>query len=87
MMFSSGLSLEHLRDCLASVEPVDLQGMGLLKARPTTGLFPTNVPREVVKEAVIELVQYTEHCQATARRLRNLSPISLTTIPIIEYGL
>ena len=86
-MFGSGLSLEHLHDCLASVEPVDLQGMRLLKAHSNTGLFPTNVPRETVKKAVIELVQYTERCSTTARRLRNLSPVPLLTIEQLEYGL
>lgn len=87
-MFGSGISLETLHDCLASVEPVDLQGMRLLKARPSsTGLFPQNVPRELIKEAVIELVQYTERCNATARRLRNLAPIPLTNLSVIEFGL
>ena len=76
-----------LHDSLASIEPVNLQGMRLLKAHPSTGLYPRNLARDVIKSAVIELVQYTERCNATAHRLRNLSPIPLTTIPIIEYGL
>ena len=87
-MFGSGISFEALHDCLASVEPVDLQGMRLLKACPTaTGLFPQNVPRAKVKEAVIELVQYTERCNSTARRLRNLTSIPLLTIEQLEFGL
>ena len=87
-MFGSGMSLETLQDCLASIEPVDLKGMRLLKAcPPTAGLFPQNVPRATVKEAVIELVQYTESCNATAHRLRNLTPIPLITLALIEYGL
>ena len=87
-MFGSGISFEILHDCLASVEPVELQGMRLLKACPTaTGLFPQNIPRATVKEAVIELVQYTERCNSTARRLRNLAPIPLTNLSLIEYGL
>ncbi|MEO1643607.1 MAG: hypothetical protein AAFR67_00360 [Chloroflexota bacterium] len=87
-MFGSGISFEALQECLASVEPVDLQGMRLLKAcPPTIGLFPQNVPCATIKEAVIELVQYTERCNSTARRLRNLSPIPLLTIQQIEYGL
>ena len=87
-MFGSGISFETLHECLASVEPVELQGMRLLKACPTaTGLFPQNIPRATVKEAVIELVQYTERCNATARRLHNLALIPLTNISMIEYGL
>jgi hypothetical protein len=87
-MFGSGISLETLTECLASVEPVDLQGMRLLKACPiATGLFPQNVPRATVKEAVIELVQYTERCNATARRLNNLAPIALLNVEQLEFGL
>lgn len=87
MIFDTGISLETLTDCLASIEPVDLVGMRLLKARPTpTGLFPQNVPRASIKEAVIELVQYTESCNATARRLSNLAPIPLIGIQMIEFG-
>ncbi len=87
-MFGSGISLEILHQCLNSIEPVDLAGMRLLKACPTaTGLFPQNVPRALVKEAVIELVQYTEACNATARRLNNLAPIPLSNLALIEYGL
>ena len=84
-MFGPGISFETLRDCLARVEPVDLQGMRLLKAcPPAAGLFPQNVPRATVKEAVIELVQYTERCNAAVRRLRNLSPIPLRNVEQIE---
>ena len=87
-MFGSGISLETLHQCLNSIEPVDLAGMRLLKACPTaTGLFPQNVPRSLVKDAVIELVQYTETCNATARRLSNLAPVPLLTIDQLEFGL
>lgn len=86
-MFGSGISLETLTDCLTSIEPANLQGMRLLKACPTaTGLFPQNIPRATVKEAVIELVQYTETCNATARRLSNLAPVPLLTIEQLEFG-
>lgn len=74
--------------CLTSVEPVALQGMRLLKAHPpTTGLFPQNVPRALVKEALIELVQYTERCNTAAQRLRNLAPVPLLTVEQWEFGL
>lgn len=87
-MFGSGISFEALHDCLASVEPVDLQGMRLLKACPTAaGLFPQNVPRETVKEAVIELVQYTERCTSTAQRISNIDITNLLMHEQIEYGL
>ena len=88
-MFAFSHSSFHLlTEVINTVPPIDLMGMRLLKACPTaTGLFPQNIPRETVKEAVIELVQYTERCNSTARRLRNLAPIPLTNLSLIEYGL
>lgn len=87
-MFAAGMSLEALHECLVRVEPMELQGMRLLRAaHPATGFFPQDVPRETVSAAVIELVQYTERCANTAYLLRDLRPIPLTTIPLLEYGL
>jgi hypothetical protein len=86
-MFNSGMTVESLRDCLAATAPVDLLGMRLLKACPQPGLYPTDLPRETLKEAVSEIVDYTGRCAAAARRLSHLAPIPLTTIPILEFGL
>jgi hypothetical protein len=88
MFTFSHSSLHILTEVLNTVPPIDLMGMRLLKACPiAAGLFPQNVPRATVKEAVIEMVQYTEHCNATARRLRNLAPVPLLTIEQLEFGL
>ena len=86
-MFNSGMTVETLRDCLAATAPVDLLGMRLLKACPQPGLYPTDLPRETLKEAVSEIVDYTGRCAAAARRLSHLAPIPLTTLPILEFGL
>lgn len=86
-MFSAGMTVESLRDCLAAIAPVDLLGMRLLKACPQQGLYPTDIPRETLKEAVSEITEYTGCCMATARRLSHLIPIPLTTIPMLEFGL
>lgn len=86
-MFNSGMTVESLRDCLAATAPVDLLGMRLLKACPQPGLYPTDLPRETLKAAVLEIVDYTGCCAAAARRLSHLAPIPLTTIPILEFGL
>lgn len=86
-MFNSGMTVESLRDCLAATAPVDLLGMRLLKACPQPGLYPTDLPRETLKAAVSEIVDYTGRCAAAARRLSHLAPIPLTTIPILEFGL
>ncbi|MBZ0292439.1 MAG: hypothetical protein K8L99_07700 [Anaerolineae bacterium] len=86
-MFNSGMTVETLRDCLAATDPVNLLGMRLLKTCPQTGLYPTDLPRETLKEAVSEIVDYTGRCTAAARRLSHLAPIPLTTLPILEFGL
>jgi hypothetical protein len=81
------ITVESLRVCLAAIEPVDLLGMRLLKACPQPGLYPTDIPRETLKEAVAEITEYTGRCMAAAQRLSHLTPISLTTIDILEFGL
>lgn len=86
-MFGTGMTVESLRDCLAATAPVDLLGMRLLKACPQPGLYPTDLPREALKEAVSEIVDYTGRCAAAARRLSHLAPIPLTTLACLEFGL
>ncbi len=86
-MFYSGMTADTLRECLAATDPVDLLGMRLLQMCPQPGLYPTDLPRETLKEAVSETVDYTGRCAAAARRLSHLAPIPLTTIEILELGL
>ncbi len=50
-------------------------------------LPPTDLPRETLKEAVSEIVDYAELCVSVAGRLSNLAPIPLKTIELLEYGL
>lgn len=80
----ASISAEALRNTLAKVEPVDLLGLRLLEAHPN----PTtaSIPREMLKEAVSELIAYTQACHDVARNLRQLKPIPLN-IAIWEYGL
>ena len=55
-MFHSGMTAGSLRECLAGVPPVKLLGTELLKAhRPQGGIFPADVPRDQIKEAVSAL--------------------------------
>ena len=93
-MHDTGLffTADTLRACLAATDPVDLLGMRLLQqrleqARPLTGLYPTDLPRETVKQAVSEIVDYTGRCAAVARRLSHLAPVPVTTISILDFGL
>jgi hypothetical protein len=76
---------EDLATCLMNLAPVELLGMTLL--RSSQQLFPTGLPREVVKEAVTEMVAYTERCVAVVQQLRQLGPVPLTRVSILEYGL
>jgi hypothetical protein len=86
-MFNAGITAHSLRDCLAATAPVDLLGMRLLKACPQPHFYPTDLPRETLKAAVSEIVDYTGRCAAAARRLSHLAPIPLTTLACLEFGL
>lgn len=93
-MFDAGLTVESLRDCLAGLPPVELKGMTLLReCRPTGQFFPQlthrpdGISREVLAEAVSEMVAYTQRCRQTAQQLTSLLPIPLTCFSILEYGL
>lgn len=72
----SNMTLTSLVECLASVEPVELEGMRLLKAHSGTGLMP-QLPREKIKTAMIEIIEYTGRCQKTLGRLKKLTAIPL----------
>lgn len=87
-MFETGFSLEALRTCLAELQPVELKGMTLLReCRPLGRFLPTGLPREVIGEAVTEIVGYTQRCQRAVEQLSSLRAISLTTFAVVEYGL
>ena len=61
-MFGAGFAAPDLCACLAAVAPVDLLGMRLLQAHPQAALFPADIPRDVLKDAVAEIVAYTGRC-------------------------
>lgn len=93
-MFDAGLSVESLRDCLASLPAVELKGMALLKERRPQGQFfpqfeggSSGIPREMIAEAVTEIVAYTQRCRRAIQQLATLAPIPLTTFSILEYGI
>jgi len=86
-MFGSPLGLDDLRACLASIAPVELKGMGLLREQPHLIACSSRIPRPQLVEAVTEIVAYTGRCTAAARSLSNLTPIPLLTVSILEFGL
>lgn len=80
-------TLENLRGCLVSVAPLELHGMRLLKERPHLMTTTHPIPRQLVVEAVTEIVAYTERCRVAAHQLAALSPIPLLTVSLMEFGL
>ncbi|MEO0564346.1 MAG: hypothetical protein AAF125_19735 [Chloroflexota bacterium] len=86
-MFSAGMTADTLRDCLLNLPPLELLGMTLLQSNPHVGFFPSDVPRETLKTAVVEMIDYGERCQSTAQRLSKLTPVPMTTIDLWEYAL
>lgn len=81
----SGFTLDALHECLDTLAPLELMGMTLL--RSSHQLFPTGLPRTTLREAVAELVAYTERCAKTVAQLMTLSPIPLAAVSVMEYGL
>lgn len=82
----SGLTHDDLCACLAATAPVELLGMTLLR-QGSPQLLPSNVPREVLRDAVTEIIAYTGRCVAAADRLSNLAPVPLLHVVLPEFGL
>lgn len=82
----SGLTHDELCACLAAAAPVELLGMTLLR-QGSPQLLPSDVPRDVLREAVTEIIAYTGRCVAAANRLSNLAPVPLFHVVIPEFGL
>jgi hypothetical protein len=83
---SQGMTHQTLSDSLSALAPCELLGMALLRQCPPT-FFPGSVSREQLREAVIEIIAYTNRCQIAAQRLENLSAVPLKTVVIGEFGL
>ncbi len=81
-----GLTHDDLCACLAAAAPVELLGMTLLR-QGSPQFLPSNVPRDVLREAVTEIIAYTGRCVAAANRLSNLAPVPLLHVVIPEFGL
>lgn len=80
-----GFTLDALHECLDTLAPLELMGMTLL--RSSHQLFPSGLPRTTLREAVTELMAYTEGCAKTVAQLVTLSPIPLAGVSVVEYGL
>lgn len=80
-MFDASLPLESLWTCLADLSPVTLKGLALME-RPSL-----LSDCDTVREAVVELIAYTNCCAQAIERLRDLSPTPLTHIITVEWML
>lgn len=86
-MLGSPFGLEELHACLAGIAPVELKGMGLLRAQPHLLAGTAPIPRSQLVEAVTEIVAYTGRCTAAARQLAQITPIPIRAVGIVEYVL
>lgn len=84
-MFNAGMTAETLRECLLNLPRLELLGMKLLQDSPHAGFFPADVPRETLKAAVVEMIDYGERCQSAAGRLSKLTPVPITGVDLWEF--
>ncbi len=68
----------QLLSVLGSVAAVPLQGLALME-RPS---LLTPVHRDLVREAVVELIAYTNRCTQAVERLRDVPPTPLAVITV-----
>jgi hypothetical protein len=84
----TGLDVLALVDCLGQAPPVELKGLELLRQlRPLAGAWFPQLPAAVLAEATAQIIDYTEACAATVRKLQVLPPVTLGTLPIMEFCL
>ena len=90
-MFNAGMAsnedAKNLRECLLNLPPLELLGMTLLRDSDHAGLLPADVPRQTLKDAVVEMIDYSERCRGAARRLSNLTPVPITGADLPEFAL
>ena len=89
-MLNIHLDSSKLCSTLSAIEPIQLKGLDLLQSEQRAfGLLPnpTAIPRETLRDAVLELIAYTDSCARAIQRLWDVPPIPLTSFPIVEWAL
>ncbi|KXK49204.1 MAG: hypothetical protein UZ13_03239 [Chloroflexi bacterium OLB13] len=86
-MSATLMSQDDLHLCLASIAPVELQGMRLLKERPHVLSASKAIPRPQLVDAVTELIAYTDQCAAAAHKLAGIGPVPLKAVSVLEFGI
>lgn len=76
-MLQLHLDTSKLCSTLAAIEPVQLKGLDLLQAEGrVSSLQPTaSIPRDMLRDAVLELIAYTDACARAIHRLRDVPPV------------
>jgi len=74
--------------CLGEVAAVQLDGLELLRQlRPLTGAWFPQVSPDILTQATTQFIEYTQACRSTMRLLQSLPPVTLTTLPCMEFPL
>lgn len=83
-----GMTSAQLAEILATVKPVELKGVALLKRRRPSGgkSFPTNISSKALADAAGELMGYQGKCATACENLMNLPPVASAS-PIEEWPL
>jgi hypothetical protein len=79
-----------LYSTLAAVEPVQLKGLALLQSEEHfVGLLPKPraIPSDILRDAMLELIAYTDACADVIQRLHDVPAVPLTAFPIVEWVL
>ena len=88
-MLKLQIDTDKLCSTLSAVEAVQLKGLTLLQSQEHfVGLLPkpADMPRDILRDAVLELIAYTDACAHAIQRLRDVPPVPLS-IPIVEWVL
>jgi hypothetical protein len=88
-MLQLHVEAKQLCSTLAALEPVQLKGLVLLQSMSASQGFlqdHVEIPRETLRDAVLELMAYTDACTKTMQLLREITPVPLNT-PLVEWVL
>ena len=83
-MLAFQMDVQDLQSCLAQLPALQLKGFELL-ALEQAGQA-SSLPRETLREAVLELMVYTDACARCLQRLRALGAVPLAE-PLVEWVL
>ena len=76
---------------LLELPPASLQAVELMKLHPPAPgqFYPDTqaIEESTLIVATLELMDYSQRCQATAAKVRELGPRPITSLSLLEYSL